>query len=210
MENTKKIGLPVVQLEIDRTGKVKEKVMDLHRTATISNTLLEALYPGIRVATVDLPEEMLTDYQKSQVIQALTRLESNGVRYALVGASSSAKEGKFYAVEQQYEKAIAQRFQNTAEAAIVYFGILVGPCKSLIEAPQCRIKVVNDRELGTNDCRGWISRSMFSRLNLPGGGFYQFRLAFATTQAKGSFKVMEDDVAELVEADVIHLQGYGR
>jgi hypothetical protein len=199
----KKNVLPVVQLEMDRTGKTKEKVMDLRREATLSNTLLEALYPGIRVATVDLPTEMLSDYQKAQIVQSLARLEWNGVRYALAGASSSAKEGKFYAVEQKYERAVAERFQNTAEAAIVYFGILVGPCKSLIEVPACRVMVVEDLELGTNDCRGWIKRSLFDRLNLPGGRFYQFRLAFGKTQAKGSFKVMEDDAAELLEADII-------
>jgi hypothetical protein len=177
--------------------------MDLRREATLSNTLLEALYPGIRVATVDLPTEMLSDYQKAQIVQSLARLEWNGVRYALAGASSSAKEGKFYAVEQRYERAIAERFQNTAEAAIVYFGILVGPCKSLIEVPECRVMVVEDLELGTNDCRGWIRRSLFDRLILPAGRFYQFRLAFGKTQAKGSFKVMEDDAAELLEADII-------
>ena len=32
---------------------------------------------------------------------------------------------------------------------------------------------------------------------------YQFRLAFDSTQAKGSCKVMEDDVAEFLGADVI-------
>jgi hypothetical protein len=202
-ERNEKNVLPVVQLEMDRTGKVKEKVMDLRREATISNTLLEALYPGIRVATVDLPTEMLSDYQKAQIVQSLARLEWNGVRYALAGASSSAKEGKFYAVEQQYERAIAERFQNTAQAAIVYFGILVGPCKSLIEVPECRVMVVEDLELGTNDCRGWIKRSLFDRLSLPAGRFCQFRLAFARTQAKGSFKVVEDDAAELLEADII-------
>jgi hypothetical protein len=199
----KKNVLPVVQLEMDRTGKVKEKVMDLRREATLSNTLLEALYPGIRVATVDLPTKMLSDYQKSQIVQSLVHLEWNGVRYALAGASSSAKEGKFYAVEQKYERGIAERFQNTAEAAIVYIGILVGPCKALIEVPDCRVMVVNDLELGTNDCRGWIKRSLFDRLNLPAGRFYQFRVAFGKTQAKGSFKVMEDDVAEVLEADII-------
>lgn len=202
-ERTETNAMPVLQLEMDRTGKVKEKVMDLRREVTIANTLLEALYPGIRVATVDLPPEMLTDYQKAQVVQSLARLEWDGVCYRLAGASSSAKEGKFYAVEEQYEKAIAARFQSTAESAVVYFGILVGPCKSLIEVADCRVMVVEDRELGTNDCRGWIKRSLFDRLNLPGGGFYQFRLAFAKTQAKGSFKVMEDDAASILEADIV-------
>ncbi|MGH9772303.1 MAG: hypothetical protein ACRD4Q_11500, partial [Candidatus Acidiferrales bacterium] len=196
-------ALPVAQLEIDRAGRLKEKVTDLHREVTLANTLLEALYPGIKVATVDVPREPLSDYDETQVAQRLACLEFGGMRYALVGASSSAKEGKYYAVEAQYERAIAERFQNTAESAVVYFGILAGPCKSRIEVPECRVMVVDDLELGTNDCRGWIKRSLFDRLNLPGGRFYQFRLAFSKTQAKGSFKVMEDDVADLVEADII-------
>ena len=38
---------------------------------------------------------------------------------------------------------------------------------------------------------------------LPKDRFYQFRMAFADTQAKGSFKIMEDDVADALEADFI-------
>ncbi|HEY1575800.1 MAG TPA: hypothetical protein VGF82_01835 [Terracidiphilus sp.] len=38
---------------------------------------------------------------------------------------------------------------------------------------------------------------------LPLNRFYQFRMAFAGTQAKGSFKIMEDDVADALEADFI-------
>jgi len=38
---------------------------------------------------------------------------------------------------------------------------------------------------------------------LPSNRFYQFRMAFAGTQAKGSFKIMEDDVADALEADFI-------
>src|ERR1019366_3433972 len=57
--------------------------------------------------------------------------------------------------------------------------------------------------LGTNDCRGWIRRSLFEKLDLPARHFYQFRLAFNRTQAKGSFKVMENDAAEQIGADII-------
>ena len=41
------------------------------------------------------------------------------------------------------------------------------------------------------------------REGLPDGRFYQFRMAFAGTQAKGSFKIMEDDVADALEADFV-------
>ncbi len=73
----------------------------------------------------------------------------------------------------------------------------------VIEEPERSVLVVEDHVLGTNDCRGWIRRSLFSKLQLPENCFYQFRLAFEKTQAKGSFKVMEEDVAELLDADII-------
>jgi hypothetical protein len=38
---------------------------------------------------------------------------------------------------------------------------------------------------------------------LPEGRFYQFRMAFAETQAKGAFKIMEDDVADALAADFV-------
>ena len=34
-----------------------------------------------------------------------------------------------------------------------------------MEEPEARVLVVPDHKLGTNDCRGWIRRSLFQRLN---------------------------------------------
>src|ERR1039458_1845378 len=98
------------------------------------------------------------------VEQALTRIEIDGIRYSLVGASGSAKNGKFYAVESAFEKKLAERFRFSPQAAITYFGILVSSCKVLVEEPDCRVMVVDDHEFGTNDCRGWISQSLFRKL----------------------------------------------
>ena len=47
------------------------------------------------------------------------------------------------------------------------------------------------------------AEAMIDRKLLRGNRFYQFRLAFDKTQAKGSFKVMADEVAEKLEADII-------
>src|SRR6185437_5955489 len=124
-------------------------------------------------------------------------------RYRLIGASASAKSGKFYAVDERYEPEIAERFRKWPEAAITYFGILVSPCKQRIQLSNSRVMIVKDRTLGTNDCRGWISESVFERFHLPRHRLYQFRLAFETTQAKGACKVMADDVAEKLGADII-------
>lgn len=196
-------AMTVLALEMDRMGQVTKKMVRFDREGQLENTLVQALYPGLRVATIDIPQEPLDTFEQAQVAQSLAKLECDGVRYALVGASGSAKNGKYYAVEAGYERRIAERFQHWPEAAMTYFGILVSPCQVRIEIPECRVMVVEDRQLGTNDCRGWVARSVFNRLKLPDRRFYQFRLAFEKTQAKGSFKVMEDDVAEKLEADII-------
>ena len=125
------------------------------------------------------------------------------MEYRLIGASGSAKNGRYYAVNKEFERTIADRFQQWPEAAVTYFGILVSPCKVRIEEPDATVLVVEDHSLGTNDCRGWIRRSLFERLGLPDRHFYQFRLAFNRIQAKGSFKVMENDVADHIGADMI-------
>jgi len=235
-------------LEIDRNGRVAPRLHDLE---PLKNTLLSVLYPGIKVAGVNVPAEPLDDYEEAQVENALARLVWNGVHYKLVGASGSAKKGKFYFVDREHSRSIAERFQHWPQAAIVYFAILVSPCKVMMEEPEVRILVVPDRKLGTNDCRGWIRRSMFQRLQqkhddeilsaqverlrrerygkasdenrdqaeesillqdakreivgkrLAEGRFYQFRMAFADTQAKGAFKTMEDDVSDVLEADFV-------
>jgi len=238
----------IQNLEIDRNGRIAPRLHDLE---PLKNTLLSVLYPGIKVASVTVPTEPLDDFEEAQVENALARLVWNEIHYKLVGASGSAKKGKFYFVDQKHSRAIAERFQHWPQAAIVYFGILVSPCKVMMEEPEARVLVVADRRLGTNDCRGWIRRSLFQRLQekhddellcaqverlrrerfgksggepldadqemvllrdakqeisakrLAEGRFYQFRMAFASTQAKGAFKVMENDVAEALEADFV-------
>jgi len=191
----------VVTLDIDSTGSVTQRLTNLE--TTLENTLLNALYPGIKVAVVNVPNEPLDAYEESQVENAMANLKYKNTLYKLVGASGSSKDGKFYFVDKDHSQAIAERFQHWPQAAIVYFGILVSTCKVLIEEPEASVLVVEDHILGTNDCRGWIRRSLFSELQLPDNCFYQFRLAFEKTQAKGSFKVMEDEVAQLLDADIV-------
>ena len=195
--------LPVMALEIDEEGTVAQKSMQLTRQGQLDNTLLDALYPGIHVATVEIPGAELDDYGRAKVEQALAKFTVGGVEYRLIGASGSAKNGRYYAVNKEFERAISERFQQWPEAAVTYFGILISPCKVRIEEPDIKVLVVDDHSLGTNDCRGWIRRALFERLGFPDRHFYQFRLAFNRTQAKGSFKVMENDVADHIGADII-------
>jgi hypothetical protein len=191
----------VVTLDIDANGRVTERLTNLE--TTLENTLLSVLYPGIKVAVVNVPTEPLDAYEESQVENAMASIKHKNTTYKLVGASGSSKDGKFYFVDQDHAQAIAERFQRWPQAAIVYFGILVSTCKVVIQEPELSVLVVEDHVLGTNDCRGWIRHSLFQKLELPENCFYQFRLAFENTQAKGAFKVMEDEAAELLDADIV-------
>src|SRR5947209_3193513 len=193
----------IQQLEISKSGTIMPVFRDLGQDSTLKGSLLSVLYPGIQVASVNVPVEPLSEIEEARVRNTMGNFAWKGVRYKLVGASGSAKEGKFYFVDERHHVLIAERFQNWPQAAIVYFGILVSNCRVRISEADVRVLVVSDGNLGTNDCRAWVRRSLFLKLELPAGAFYQFRIAFQSTQGKGSFKVMEDDAADLLEADVV-------
>jgi hypothetical protein len=200
---TKNSGLKVISLMVTKEGKIERKMPNLSPQAQLYNTLLEALCPGIKVASVSVTSEPLDQVERARVESALSRFSVEGTDYRLIGASGSAKNGKYYAVDARFERPLATRFSDWPQAAVTYFGILVSPCQVRMQIPNGRVTVVPDRELGTNDCRGWLRKSLFDKLSLPAGRFYQFRLAFAQTQAKGSFKVMADEVADTLDTDVV-------
>jgi hypothetical protein len=195
----------VLELRIDASGEVTRKQPKLGKKDTLQGKLLGQLYPGIRVARVSVPHE-LTPYEQSVVENAMAKLHFGGVDYRLVGASGSAKDGKFYFVDQAHAGPIAERFQHWPEAAIVYFAILVSDCKLMVEEFNLRIAVVKDNVLGTNDCRGWARESLYRKLKIGMNRFCQFRLAFDASepkQAKGALKAMTDRVADKLAVDVI-------
>jgi hypothetical protein len=196
-------GNRIVMIDIDTNGRTEERIPGTGQESWLDTTLLGAMYPNIHVALVSVPTEPLDDFEEASVANAMTAVSHNGIAYKMVGASGSAKNGKYYYCDAAHEPLIAKRFQQWPEAAITYFGILVSGCKVVRKEPEARVMVVKDLELGTNDCRGWIRRSLFKKLELPEGHFYQFRLAFGETQGKGSFKIMADDVADALDVDII-------
>ncbi len=194
----------IQQLEIGSNGNIMPRIRDLDYDSTLRGSLLSVLYPGIKVASVLVPVEPLDEVQENRVRNTMAKFIYKGVRYCLVGAASSAKKGLFYFVDEQHHQKIAARFHNWPQAAISYFGILVSNCRVVADLPKARVLVVSDNYLGTNDCGGWIRKSIANKqLDLSSGTLSQFRIAFDQTQGKGSFKLMEDDVADLLDADVI-------
>ncbi|MGA7830278.1 MAG: hypothetical protein WCA21_04885, partial [Terracidiphilus sp.] len=117
----------ILELSIDAQGEVTRKPSQLGRKDTLEGKLLAEIYPGIQVARVSVPHE-LTPYEQSVVENRMAKLIYGGVEYRLVGASNSAKDGKFYFVDLAHSKQIAERFQHWPEAAMVYFAILVSDC----------------------------------------------------------------------------------
>ena len=86
--------LRVIALEISEDGAVSKKQMKIDRDSQLENTLLKADYPDIRVATIDIPQQQLDQYQQAMVEHSLgKRIVHDGVEYSLVGASASAKNG---------------------------------------------------------------------------------------------------------------------
>ena len=193
----------IVMLDIDTNGRIEERIPGTGQECWLDRTLLGVMYPDIHVALVSVPTEPLDDMEEARVADRMTSVSHDGVCYRMVGASGSAKNGKYYYCDAQHEPLIARRFQQWPEAAITYSGILVSSCKVVHAEPEATVMVVKDLDLGTNDCRGWIRESLFEKLSLPKGHFYQFRLAVSDTQAKGSFKVMTDDTADALGVDII-------
>ena len=63
--------LRVAALEINEDGKVSRKNMTVDRDSQLENTLLKADYPAIRVATIDIPQQQLDQYQQAMVEHSL-------------------------------------------------------------------------------------------------------------------------------------------
>jgi hypothetical protein len=150
------------------------------------------MYLNIRFAVVSVLTESLDDVEEARVADRLTTVSHNGITYRMVGASGSAKNGKYYYCDLQHEPLIAKRFQQWPEAAITYFGILVSGCK-VVHTESATVMVVGILCLEPTTAAD--GSEGLSKACASGRAFYQFRLAFDSIQAKGSFKVMSDEVA---------------
>src|SRR5260370_26481063 len=110
----------ILMLDIDKQGNVRRRLPKLDAESTLENTLLQFLYPGIRVATVNVPLEPLDDWEESQVETAMQNLVVDNIRYKLVGASGSSQKGKFYFVDYEHAHAIATPFQHSPQPRMAF------------------------------------------------------------------------------------------
>ena len=106
--------LRVKQIAIDEDGNVTKRFPRIDAEGQLKNTLLFAMHPEICVLSMQVPGGLLDAYEQARISQVLMRVRHEGREYCLIGASGSAKDGKFYAVDAQHEKLIADRFQKVA------------------------------------------------------------------------------------------------
>jgi hypothetical protein len=60
-------GMPVITLDINEMGQMKRRLPRLTHEEQLENTLLQGLYPGIRVVRLNVPPGKLEDYQENEV-----------------------------------------------------------------------------------------------------------------------------------------------
>ena len=106
--------LRVKQIAIDEDGNVTKRFPRIDAEGQLKNTLLFAMHPEICVLSMQVPGGLLDAYEQARISQVLMRVRYEGREYCLVGASGSAKDGKFYAVDAQHEKLIAEQIPEMA------------------------------------------------------------------------------------------------
>jgi hypothetical protein len=184
----------------------KEKLNSPYSTRMV----LGRLFPGIHLMQVKVPTRM-SEEEKLCIQNTMEHLVWEGVRYVCIGGTGGAKDGKFYFAEISYASAISKQYQNIAQAAIAYLGILVSECDKALVELVVRIKIVDDGDpdhhFGTNDSRAWFAEWIYRSLNLADNEVPQFRLSSKEVvfQAKGTSKVMRAEIANHpdVAADII-------
>ena len=91
--------LRVKQIVIDEEGNVAKRFPRIDAEGQLKNTLLFAIHPEICVLSMQVPGGLLDAYEQARISQVLMRVRYEGREYCLIGASGSAKDGKFYAVD---------------------------------------------------------------------------------------------------------------
>ena len=91
--------LRVKQIVIDEEGNVAKRFPRIDAEGQLKNTLLFAMHPEICVLSMQVPGGLLDAYEQARISQVLMRVRYEGREYCLIGASGSAKDGKFYAVD---------------------------------------------------------------------------------------------------------------
>ena len=122
-------GNRIVMLDIQKNGSMVERIPGVGQDTTTANTLLGVMYPNAKVAIISVPTEANEDYEEATLARALTGVRHDRLPYKMVGASGSAKNGKYYFCDAAHEPLLAKRFEMWPEAAITYFGILVSALK---------------------------------------------------------------------------------
>ncbi len=172
---------------------------DLETPVNLDNTLLQAMFPDLRIALGQVPPppahsspEQLEAYYQA-VIQDLARDLADQEGLSLDVATGARKEGRFMYTDGQVGRKVADTF----EKVMAYGGLLASPCQhppQLVEG--LRVLVVKQGEMGTGDCAGKMSARLAELFGKDGTQAGQFRLGVQLDEdtilvGKGTLKLMD-------------------
>jgi hypothetical protein len=152
---------------------------DLETPVNLDNTLLQAMFPDLRIALGQVPplppragpEELEAHWQS--VLEDLSRDLADQEGLTLDVATGARKEGRFLYTDGQVGRQVADTF----EKIMAYGGLLASPC---LRPPQLvegvRVLVVPEGEMGTGDCAGKMSAELAQLFDKDGSQAGQFRL----------------------------------
>jgi hypothetical protein len=160
-------------LNLPKLDLASRQWLDL--TVPLRNTLLEALFPGVRFAIVHADPG-----QYDQMVAALSQ-PIEGLR--LDFASGGRKHGDFFLSDA--DPLVASHFWDTAEKAIAYGGTLVTDCLSVHVVPDLKVLVVEDGDHATGDCHAKAGPQLWALLDGDEQRALQFRLAVLNDDGKG-------------------------
>jgi hypothetical protein len=172
---------------------------DLETPVNLDNTLLQAMFPDLRIALGQVPPpparsspEQLEVYYQT-VIHDLARDLAGQEGMALDVATDARKEGRFLYTDGQVGRKVADTF----EKVMAYGGLLASPCQhppKLLEG--LRVLVVRQGDMGTGDCAGKMSTRLARLFGKDGTQAGQFRLGVRLDEdtilvGKGTLKLMD-------------------
>lgn len=130
--------------EVLEESKIEREMTNLSLQVQLSNALLKAVCPGIKVASIFVTPEPLNHVEGAKLESTLSRFTLDSKEYRLIGESGSVKSGKHYAMDTHHERPLGAHFSDWLQAAVTHFGILVSSCMVRIQSPDDRPSTRND------------------------------------------------------------------
>jgi hypothetical protein len=170
--HTQGMEIPIMVASCARAGLYPHEPAENEPPFALRHTLFEHLFGAGELALVKAEKRppgmsyrswTASLYRKVAAWHSVELPDGSIRKMTALGASSSLKEYRYYIGTKEVKDALSEVFV-TAQDATAYFGILTSINEFGIYDIDCRVRVVNDGEMGTGDGMGLVSRELSSDL----------------------------------------------